>query len=570
MKGTFERTVAIGAVLLAAFLVSNALVSYNNLRHLRDEAQRVAHTHEVIQGTDKLLASLRSIESGQRGYFITSDPEFLEPANIGFVQYGPQLERLSALVSDNPPQSERVASLARLVARRLVETRSCIEAIRRRDLAAARMIVESGEGNRLMEEIRSVTDELEREEVRLLDERRQAARIAFDTASATVLFSAGVGLAAIATFAVLLSRHLRVRSQASHVLQEQRERFRATLAGIDDAVIVTDLAGRITFLNTVAEKFTGWPASEAMNRPLDEVYRSESVAVGAIHAPRIDSFVVARSGERRPVEQMSNPLRELSGILTGSIIVFRDISVRRQSESELLKLANSLAEADRRKDEFLATLAHELRNPLAPIRNGLEIIRLTGSSPAIDPVCDVMNRQLNHLVRLVDDLMDVSRISRNKMQLRLERVDLAAAIRSAVEACQPSIDANGLELSVTLPADPVELRADYTRLSQVFSNLLNNAAKYTERGGRIELIAQRGEGEVVVHVKDTGIGISAESLGRVFDLFAQIEGSVDRAQGGLGIGLMLVKRIVEMHGGRVEAASAGEGMGSEFTVRLPM
>jgi signal transduction histidine kinase len=231
----------------------------------------------------------------------------------------------------------------------------------------------------------------------------------------------------------------------------------------------------------------------------------------------------------------------------------------------------ALAEADRRKDEFLATLAHELRNPLAPLRNGLEVMRLArADAGARDEALAMMERQLGQMVRIIDDLLDVSRISRGKLALRRERVDLAKVLRQAVETSRPLIEAGRHELTVRLPADPVFVDADATRLAQVFANLLNNAAKYTEPGGRILLSLEHQGAEAMVAVRDTGVGIPAAMLPRVFEMFVQVEHSLERAQGGLGIGLALVRGLVGMHGGAVEANSEGHGQGSEFVVRLPV
>ncbi len=235
------------------------------------------------------------------------------------------------------------------------------------------------------------------------------------------------------------------------------------------------------------------------------------------------------------------------------------------------RTAAAFQELDRRKDEFLAILAHELRNPLAPLSNSLEVLKVAeNSSELMEQTRGVMERQVRQMVRLVDDLMDVSRITRGKIELRREPTELAAVLECAVETARPAIEASGHELTVTLPPEPVSLDADLNRLAQVFSNLLNNAAKYTEPAGQIRLSAERQGSEVVVKVRDTGIGISGEVLPRVFDIFTQGDRSLERAQGGLGIGLSLVRGLVELHGGSVAAHSAGLGQGSEFTVRLPV
>ncbi|MBC8072270.1 MAG: PAS domain S-box protein [Deltaproteobacteria bacterium] len=229
-----------------------------------------------------------------------------------------------------------------------------------------------------------------------------------------------------------------------------------------------------------------------------------------------------------------------------------------------------LRDADGRKDEFLATLAHELRNPLAPIRNGLEVIRMAGASGTVELARSMMDRQLTHLIRLVDDLLDVSRVTSGKVELRRERLELRGVIEAAVETSRPAIEQAGHDLAIILPNEPIFVDGDLTRLAQVVSNLLTNSAKYTRRGGHISLAIAREDETAVVTVKDDGIGVPPAMLGRVFDIFTQVDRTLERTTGGLGIGLSLAKGFVEMHGGTIEARSAGEGMGSEFVVRLPV
>jgi signal transduction histidine kinase len=242
----------------------------------------------------------------------------------------------------------------------------------------------------------------------------------------------------------------------------------------------------------------------------------------------------------------------------------------RASESRFRQLADALKDADRHKDEFLAMLAHELRNPLAPIRNGLHILRMPKvDAPTTERVQVMMEQQVRNLTRLVDDLLDVSRITRGKIQLRKETIDVAAVIRNAVETVRPLIDLSKHELSVSLPDEPLFVEADPTRVEQIVTNLLSNAAKYTEPGGSIWLSAERVKSEVVVRVRDTGIGIPDELMPRIFDMFTQADRTLDRSQGGLGIGLTLVRQLVELHGGSVLAHSKGVGKGSEFMIRLP-
>jgi len=249
-----------------------------------------------------------------------------------------------------------------------------------------------------------------------------------------------------------------------------------------------------------------------------------------------------------------------------------DLYIRQAADFiERCRADEALEEADRRKDEFLATLAHELRNPLAPIRNAVHILQLRGpASTELVWASDVIDRQVQHMARMIDDLMDVSRITRSELKLRRERVELAAVLHDAVETTRSMLEDAHHKLTVSIPPETLYLDADATRLAQVFSNLLNNAAKYSDPGSRIALIAERQESDILVSVRDEGVGIPGDMLHRIFDMFSQVESSLERTRGGLGIGLTLVKRLVELHGGRVEALSDGAGKGSQFTVRLPV
>lgn len=490
---------------------------------------------------------------------------------------------------------------------------------------------------------------------------------------------------------------LQARQRAEEELRKQSELLRVTLTSIGDAVISTDVEGRITFMNGVAESLTGWPQADALGRPLPEVFHvvdvhkrqsDENIALRALRAGTTmglanHTILIARDGRECPIDDSASPIRNDLGEAIGAVLVFRNVTERNKaSEAQALlaaivessedaivsktldgiirswnagaqrlfgyapdeaigrpitliipndrqdeeheiiarvsrgervehfetvrvtrqgrlidislsispvrdsagrivgasKVARditerkraeaALREADQRKDQFIALLAHELRNPLAPLRNGLQVMRLSKDAHAVASAREMMDRQLAHMVRLIDDLLDISRVRENKMELRRSRVLLKDVISSAVETARPAIDESGHELFISLPAEPIFLDADLTRLAQVFSNLLTNAAKYTDRGGRIMVAAQRQGAEALVSVQDTGAGIPSDALPRIFDMFSQVDRSIERSTGGLGIGLALVKGLVEMHGGTVTARSAGQGQGSIFTVKL--
>jgi PAS domain S-box-containing protein len=367
----------------------------------------------------------------------------------------------------------------------------------------------------------------------------------------------------------------RARAQQAEAIS-QREQLRATLSCMADGVLVTDADGKLTLMNPAAEVMTGWPMPDVRGKrlpefftvrreeaeqftedPLDHVLKTGEVAHGASRL-----VLAGRGGARIPIAYSAAPIRNGAGGITGGVLVFRDETERRRYEQ-------ALRNADRQKDEFLATLSHELRNPLAPICMGLDLLRMPSyDATARAEVCDMMTRQTLHMVRLIDDLMDVSRITRGKLQLRKRPVALDEIIQNALDANRPIIDQSELQLVVKLPEQPVLLYADPNRLTQVFSNLLNNAAKFTPREGRIELSAKAGGCEVAVTVSDTGIGIPENKIGSIFEMFTQLDSGDDAIPTGLGIGLTLVKRLVEMHAGEITVESDGHNLGARFRVQL--
>ena len=296
--------------------------------------------------------------------------------------------------------------------------------------------------------------------------------------------------------------------------------------------------------------------------PVLVLFRSGADSPEAVRAMNLFGNVTILE---RPV-RMSTMLSSIRAALRGRR---RQYELRDQLE-EIARARDALKEADRRKDEFLATLAHELRNPLAPIRHAVQLMRLQNApNPSMEWPQDVIDRQVSHLTRLVDDLLDLSRVTRGMVELRPAPCLLADVVNNALETTRPFISAEGHEVSVSLPEEPVVLNVDETRIAQVLANLLHNAAKYTPRGGKIRLEAEFKNGDVEFRVQDTGIGIPEEMLDRIFDMFTQVDRYLERTTGGLGIGLTLVRKLVALHGGTIEARSKGPGEGSEFVVRLP-
>ena len=342
------------------------------------------------------------------------------------------------------------------------------------------------------------------------------------------------------------------------------------LEGLMEGFVAYDENWRMTYMNAAAERLLNRSRADVLGRTWHQAFPH---AVGNPVDHMYQRVMRERRGERmeyfyphykRWLEISASP------VSTGGVAVyFRDVTDRMQAFTDLKSVTERLLDADRRKDEFLATLAHELRNPLAPIRNGLYLLRIADrASETAEQARAMLERQVRHLVRLVDDLLDVSRITRGKLELRRETVEVAAIVGAAVETSQPAIDAAGHRLEVELPPEVLTLSADPVRLAQVLANLLNNAAKYTPPQGAIRLAVRREDAMATISVRDSGVGIPQQMLERIFEMFTQVDAA--STHGGLGIGLTLARRLVELHGGTIEARSAGAGLGSEFVVRLPL
>ncbi|MEO8005115.1 MAG: ATP-binding protein [Betaproteobacteria bacterium] len=379
-------------------------------------------------------------------------------------------------------------------------------------------------------------------------------------------------------FGVLLDitsqRHAEREQQSTSMELHRLSRVHETiLSNMRDFVTVVDREGRFLYANH--HLLSVW------EKTLDEVVGKTRLELGyeeehhERHMREIAQLLETRqpvrgevaytaaNGEYGVYDYIFAPVLGPDGEVESIVSTSRDITVRKRAEE-------ALREADRQKNAFIAQLAHELRNPLAPIRNASHVFRMSKSAePDVLWAGDVIDRQIDHLTRLIDDLLDISRISRNKLELRRQRILLQDVVQGAIEISRPAIDQNGHGLTVSISPEPIYMLADMARLTQVLMNLLINAAKYTPSGGKIELDARREGNDAIMRVKDNGIGIEPAVLPRVFEMFFQVDASMERSQGGLGIGLSLVRSVVDLHGGSVEARSEGPGRGSEFIVRIP-
>jgi signal transduction histidine kinase/DNA-binding response OmpR family regulator len=371
--------------------------------------------------------------------------------------------------------------------------------------------------------------------------------------------------------------------------QEGERLLQSTFEQASEAFLVCDNEGRIIRASHRATELAGQYPMDKLFTDVFPLELSPAVRLRSRDAPSLSSptlfdlsnveadslreaSVVRCDGTRIHLLFSCRQLqRETDLERIGYTVTFTDITLRKRLEEELNQRMEELKMIDRRKDDFLATLAHELRNPLAPIRNAAAILqRINVNNPELQWCREIIDQQVSQISRLLDDLLDLSRITRDRLELRKQRIELARIIEAAVQISRPLIDEFEHDLTVSIPSEPIAIDADELRLAQVFSNLLNNAAKYTEPGGKIWLTAERQETNIIIRVKDTGIGIPDDKLSEVFEMFSQLQRSLEQTRQGLGVGLTLVKRLVEMHGGRIEVRSDGPGKGSEFIVRLPI
>jgi PAS domain S-box-containing protein len=362
------------------------------------------------------------------------------------------------------------------------------------------------------------------------------------------------------------------RKLADEALRESEQRFTRFMQHLPGLAWIKDLEGRYMYVNEAAERAFGVSSRELCGKTDGEVFPAETAASFQDH----DRQALASPSGVQVIETLRHPDGSMHQSIVGKFAIpgadgrTAFVGGMAIDITDRLRAEEALKEADRLKDEFLAMLAHELRNPLAPLQNALKVMAFPAAdATVVSEACEMAQRQVRHMARLLDDLLDVSRISRGRIELRREVFDLGAVIIHTVDSLRSSIDEKGLRLEFSLPREEITLHGDPTRIEQVVTNLLNNAVKYTDPGGAITLAVEREQGDIVIGVRDTGIGIAPDMITRIFDLFVQADRRLNRSQGGIGIGLTLTRKLVELHGGTVTASSAGPGRGSEFVVRLP-
>ncbi len=684
------------ALLVTSILLLAALSVWTarSVDTMRVEGDWLAHTERVRLQITRVMQLLTDAETAARGFALTKDEQFLEPYRASKPQLPGEVAALRGLVADNMTQVALASELDTLVQIRMSRIDDLILRTRDKEFDAAHPYTR-GLGNATMAAARSVATQMQAEEGRLLDVRRQRSVLAARDVGIARWITAGLSIVLLLFIAFSAARHgVRLR-RADRTLV-------TTLRSVGDAVIATDPAGAVWFMNDVATQMTGWTEAAARGRPLAEVFNivneysrqtAESpvdkvLREGTIVGLANHTGLIARDGSERPIEDSAAPILD-DGKLIGVVLVFRDATSERQSQrlleeserrfraavdavqgvvwtnsaqgemrgeqpgwasltgqqledyqgfgwaravhpedapgtteawlravrkrcafvyehrvrradgqwrhfairaiplldahgntrewvgvhidvTEQRATESALRDVDARKDVFLATLSHELRNPLAPIRNAALILGKAGlDAETLERSRAIIVRQVRHMASLLDDLLDVSRITRGVFTLKKEFVHLQSLLMEAAQTVRPLADAKRHTLNTQWPTEPIRINADPVRIVQIVTNLLTNAAKYTDPEGQITVGATVEDGGVVIFVRDSGIGLAPDVLSEVFDMFSQVEPNQERSEGGLGIGLALSKGLVELHGGHIEARSAGLGSGSEFRVYLP-
>jgi PAS domain S-box-containing protein len=573
----------------AALILMAGIGALNLARETRIAIRGVQHTFKVLLAIDQLGVALTEAETGQRGYLLTGDARYLEPYEAAVPRVAPAVAELRRLTADNPSAQQRVAQIEALVPTKLAEMALTVERSRSSGSASALDIVRTDIGAHATDEIRALLGAMRDEENGLLGARLTVRDESLRGTMISAIALTTVSLLILAAAIGSLRRTLRQRNVAARSLADSEERLRVTLRSIGDAVIATDVAGRIVFLNPVAQALTGWHESEAIGVALEQVFRifnefsrepvdspvakvlREGVVVGLAN----HTVLIARDGSEHPIDDSGAPIRGAGGALMGVVLVFRDVTGRREAERVRADLLRAEAERDaagaanRAKDEFLAVVSHELRSPLAAASGWIEALE-AGTLDAADRAraVETIGRSVRLQSLLVSDLLDVSRIVAGKLTIERMPMDVAPIVQAAVEDQRRAAGERNIEVRFDRGVPRVAM-VDRARFEQVISNLLSNAIRFTPEGGRID-VALTASGDMhELAVRDSGCGIAPHLLDRVFDRFWQSPHRDERDHGGLGLGLAIAKHMIEQHEGTIVAESDGEGHGTTIRIRLP-
>jgi len=572
-----------GLALLAA-----GAIAWREARSAGVAVSWAQRTFQVLLDSDALLAALTDAETSQRGYLLTRDPAQLARYEGALPRVQTSFESLRRATADDAEEQARLAELEPLLGERLHSMARTLD--RAHQAKPGATVAPGNAGSEAMNAVRQAISDIRARDHDLLRERLMVRDQALrgTRRDALALGALSVGIFSALVFSI--NRTIGARAAAERSARESEQRLRVTLESIGDAVIATDVAGRVTYMNPVAEALTGWRRADARDLPLDQVFRvvneftregmespvAKVMREGGVIGLANHTLLIARDGSERPIDDSGAPIRDTAGALMGVVLVFRDVTARRQSEQARERLLRAESEreiaqgASRAKDEFLAVVSHELRSPLTAALSWVELLRgesLDGAQRA--RALDTIERSLRQQAVLVSDLLDVSRIVAGKLMLEPAATDVATLVRDAVNDHRALAESAGVALRHE-PRFPVIAMVDPARIRQVVNNLLANAIRHTPTGGAVEVEIAANEDRLDLWVRDTGRGIPAALLPHIFERFRQGDAAAVREHGGLGLGLAIAKHLVEAHGGSIDARSDGEGKGATFHARLPL
>ncbi len=570
---------------------------------LWSNASLVESTYKYLIAIESLDSALKDAETGQRGYVITENPSYLKPYNDANQTLDLLLSKLLKSSPGVNVPSELLVALTESVSRKRSELKRVLDLRDRLGGEAARDLINTNTGQQAMDEFRVAIQKIRNHETMRLGELKDQSNRNYHSAWYVILLSTAVGIGLVVGVLQTVHRGRVAAERDAAIISEERQRLeravndrqlferrsnqldqhiRLFVDQIQDYAIFTiGTDYRATSWNKGVAKVLGFEEAEFIGqdiRPL--IFTPESNASGATAnefrvadergSASDDRWMMRKGQVRFWASGITSSIRDEHDQMIGFSKVMRDMTMQKQSGDELSRLASELSEESRRKNEFLATLAHELRNPLSPIKNAIQLMELMHVDGEVNELRVTMDRQVEQLVRLVDDLMDVSRIGRGKLELKRQTVHLESIVDAAVEASHPLIETNHQVLEVHLGDPKMVVNVDPARMTQVLCNLLNNASKYSDAKCQIRLSVESVNGSVQFRVKDNGSGIATDRLDTIFDMYSQLGESVERGSAGLGIGLALVRTLVELHGGTITAHSEGVGKGSEFVFQIPV
>ncbi len=583
-----RKPIGIGPLFLAMALLLLATVAgiywIGNLAI--QDSRTIGTVHSAVDSLNDLLSRYREAETGQRGYLLTGDSAYLAPYNNALALIPTQLADLDEKAGSGLLSQQNVDELRRLGDLKLDELKRTIDLERQPGGSSAAIAeVRTDIGKKYMDDIRDLIHRM------ILAKEQQAATLQLAAEHMSDFRTAAFGGTTVINLLFLLwafnriRREILARQAAAQELAREQQLTAVTLASIGDGVIVTDADGRIAFLNRIAEQLTGWSTAESVNRPCEKIFNiinettrqitespiAKVLRTGLVQGLANHTLLIRKDGSEIPIDDSGAPIRGDDNVVHGVVLVFRDFSERKQYEKNLQQAKEEAETANIAKDNFLAVLSHELRTPLTPVLVTLTSWEQSDTLPAAlrDDV-QTLRRCVELEARLIDDLLDLTRIVRGKLALHLEEVDVHSLIQAVTGMYRSDLDKKAIQLSLSLTATDHFASADPGRLQQVFWNILKNAAKFTPHGGSIEIKSSNSsDGRLLIAFADTGAGMTPETIARIFKPFEQGSSEIVRRYGGLGLGLAISKAFVEAQNGTIEAVSPGPGHGSTFTLCLP-